>query len=46
MITDVLQWYLQKGLVVSNITYAVRYEKKAPFKAFVDTVVRVKQVVR
>jgi hypothetical protein len=38
LITDVLQWYLQKGLVVSNITYAVRYEKKAPFKSFVDTV--------
>ncbi|CAF3781378.1 unnamed protein product [Rotaria socialis] len=38
LITDVLQWYLQKGLIVSNITYAVRYEKKAPFKSFVDTV--------
>ena len=23
--TDLLEWYLQKGLVVTNITYAVRY---------------------
>jgi hypothetical protein len=38
IIKDVLQWYLQKGLIVSNITYAVRYEKKAPFKSFVNTV--------
>lgn len=29
--TDLLKWYLQKGLVVTNITYAVRYEPKSPF---------------
>jgi hypothetical protein len=35
LITDVHQWYLQKGLVVSNITYAGRFEKN---KEFVDNV--------
>ena len=36
--TDLLKWYLKKGLVVSNITRAVRYEKKAPFKKFAENV--------
>ena len=36
--TDLLMWYLDKGLIVSNITLAVRYQKKSPFKKFRDAV--------
>jgi hypothetical protein len=36
--TDLLKWYLNKGLQVSNITYAVQYERQKPFQAFVDRV--------
>ena len=36
--TDLLKWYLQKGLVITNITYAVRYEPKSPFKVFMEKV--------
>ncbi|EGF76807.1 hypothetical protein BATDEDRAFT_28304 [Batrachochytrium dendrobatidis JAM81] len=32
--TKLLKWYLEHGLVVSNITFAVRYERKAHFKSF------------
>lgn len=36
--TDLLQWYLHKGLVVTNVTYAVKYKKRTPFKTFVERV--------
>jgi hypothetical protein len=36
--TDMLKWYLENGLVVSNVTYAVQYQRKAPFKNFVQHV--------
>ena len=36
--TDLLKWYQQKGLVVTNITYAVRYEPKSSFKVFMEKV--------
>ena len=36
--TNLLKWYLEKGLVVSNITYAVRYQRKKPFKTFMEQV--------
>ena len=36
--TDLLKWYLEKGLVVSNVSYAVEYKRKAPFTAFVEQV--------
>jgi hypothetical protein len=32
--TELLKWYLEPGLVISNITCVVRYERKAPFKSF------------
>ncbi|EGF82114.1 hypothetical protein BATDEDRAFT_23425 [Batrachochytrium dendrobatidis JAM81] len=36
--TKLLKWYLEHGLVVSNITFAVRYERKAHFKSFSEQV--------
>jgi hypothetical protein len=36
--TELLKWYIEKGLQVSNITFAVRYERNAPFKEFMDKV--------
>jgi hypothetical protein len=36
--TDLLKWYLEKGLVVSNIYYAVKYERKRPFKSFMEQI--------
>jgi G:T-mismatch repair DNA endonuclease (very short patch repair protein) len=36
--TELLKWYIKKGIEVSNITFAVRYERKAPFKEFMDKV--------
>jgi hypothetical protein len=36
--SDLLQWYLKKEIEVSNITLGVSYEKKTPFKMFVDEV--------
>jgi hypothetical protein len=36
--TELLKWYLEHGLVVSNITFVVRYERKAPFKSFAEQV--------
>jgi hypothetical protein len=36
--SDLLKWYLLKGLEVSNITLIVEYERKAPFKQFVNKV--------
>ncbi|EGF80776.1 hypothetical protein BATDEDRAFT_24655 [Batrachochytrium dendrobatidis JAM81] len=36
--TKLLKWYLEHGLMVSNITYAVKYERKAPFKSFAQQV--------
>ncbi|OAJ41901.1 hypothetical protein BDEG_25431 [Batrachochytrium dendrobatidis JEL423] len=36
--TELLKWYLEHGLMVSNITYAVKYERKAPFKSFAQQV--------
>ena len=32
--TELLKWYLEHGLIVSNITYAVRCIRKAPFQEF------------
>lgn len=37
-ITDLLKWYLKHGLIVSNIKLVVRYERKAPFKNFVNQI--------
>jgi hypothetical protein len=34
--TDLLQWLLQKGLQISNITYADQYERQKCFQTFVD----------
>ena len=36
--TELLKWYLQKGIVVSNITLAVRYQKAQPFQNFMQQV--------
>ncbi|OAJ42502.1 hypothetical protein BDEG_25954 [Batrachochytrium dendrobatidis JEL423] len=36
--TKLLKWYLEHGLVVSNITFTVRYILKAPFKSFSEQV--------
>ncbi|OAJ37640.1 hypothetical protein BDEG_21639 [Batrachochytrium dendrobatidis JEL423] len=36
--TKLLKWYLEHGLAVSNITFAVRYERKAHFKSFSEQV--------
>jgi hypothetical protein len=36
--TDLLKWYLKKGLIVSNITFAVRHERNRPFKFFMKKV--------
>ena len=36
--TELLKWYLEHGLVVSNITCVIRYERKAPFKSFAEQV--------
>ena len=36
--TDLLKWYLNKGIIISNITFAIKYEKKAPFKKFTEAV--------
>src|SRR6185437_13318066 len=36
--TELLKWYINKGLVVNNVTYAVRYECKTPFKRFSEEV--------
>jgi hypothetical protein len=36
--TELRKWYLAHGLVVSNITFAARYERQAPFKTFADQV--------
>ena len=38
--TELLKWYLEHGLIVSNITYAVRYIRKAPFQEFAEQVSR------
>jgi hypothetical protein len=37
-ISELVKWYVKHGLVVSNITLAFRYEKKRPFKRFVDQI--------
>lgn len=34
--TELLKWYIKKGIEVSSITFAVRYERKAPFKEFMN----------
>jgi hypothetical protein len=36
--TELLKWYIKKGIEVNNITFAVRYERKSPFKEFMDKV--------
>lgn len=36
--TDLLRWYIRKGSIVNNVTYAVQYEKKSPFKTVVEEV--------
>jgi hypothetical protein len=36
--TELLKWYLQKGIVVSTITLAVRYQKAQPFQNFMQQV--------
>ena len=33
--SELLQWYLKKGLVASNVTKTFRYKKKAMFEEFV-----------
>ena len=36
--TDLIKWYLMNGLIVDNITKAVKYEKKKTFEKFKDQV--------
>lgn len=36
--TELLKWYLEHGLMVSNISYAVSYKREAPFKSFAEQV--------
>ena len=36
--TELLKWYLEHRLIVTNITYAVKYERKALFKPFSEKV--------
>jgi hypothetical protein len=38
--TELLKWYLEHGIIVSNISYAVRYIRKAPFQEFAEQVSR------
>ena len=38
--TELLKWYLEHGLIVSNITFAVRYIRRAPFQVFAKQVSR------
>ena len=37
-LSEILKWYLEHGLVISNITAVVQYERAAPFKEFVTGV--------
>ncbi len=36
--TELLKWYLQKGIAVSNITLVVRHQKAQPFQNFMQQV--------
>jgi hypothetical protein len=38
--TELLKWYVEHGLIVSNITCAIRYIRKAPFQEFAEQVSR------
>ena len=43
LITPLLQFYLEKGLVVSNVTWFIEYTPRKCFKSFVDTVVEARR---
>ena len=36
--TDLLQWYLNHGLVITKITEVIEYKRGSPFQGFVDDV--------